>query len=120
MDYEELYAEIEYAEEERLEKIQFERTCPKAFFDGYDREAALKSYEGITVQFKMSGMYLTVQPTEDGYKYLVYDQELHEISGDACGNPEDSIQKAMYASLKNEGLEDVECVKVDDREFGIR
>ena len=112
-----MYAEIEYAEEERLEKIQFERTCPKAFFDGYDREAALKSYEGITVQFKMSGMYLTVQPTEDGYKYLVYDQELHEISGDACGNPEDSIQKAMYASLKNEGLEDVECVKVDDREF---
>ena len=105
------------SEEERLEKIQFERTCPKAFFDGYDREAALKSYEGITVQFKMSGMYLTVQPTEDGYKYLVYDQELHEISGDACGNPEDSIQKAMYASLKNEGLEDVECVKVDDREF---
>ena len=65
----------------------------------------------------MSGMYLTVQPTEDGYKYLVYDQKLHEISGDACGNPEDSIQKAMYASLKNEGLEDVECVKVDDREF---
>ena len=112
-----MYAEIEYAEEERLEKIQFERNCPKAFFDGYDREAALKNYEGITVQFKMSGMYLTVQPTEEGYKYLVYDQELHEISGDACGNPEDSIQKAMYASLKNEGLEDVECVKVDDREF---
>ena len=103
--------------EERLEKIQFERTCPKAFFDGYDREPALKNYEGITVQFKMSGMYLTVQPTEEGYKYLVYDQKLHEISGDACGNPEDSIQKAMYASLKNEGLEDVECVKVDDREF---
>ena len=47
----------------------------------------------------------------------MYDQKLHEISGDACGNPEDSIQKAMYASLKNEGLEDVECVKVDDREF---
>ena len=117
MDYEELYAEIEYAEEERMEKIQFERNCPKAFFDGYDREAALKNYEGITVQFKMSGMYLTVQPTEEGYKYLVYDQKLHEISGDACGNPEDSIQKAMYASLKNEGLEDVECVKVDDREF---
>ena len=115
--YEEMYAEIEYAEEERLEKIQFERNCPKAFFDGYDRGAALKNYEGITVQFKMSGMYLTVQPTEEGYKYLVYDQELHEISGDACGNPEDSIQKAMYASLKNEGLEDVECVKVDDREF---
>ena len=89
----------------------------KGFFDGYDRKAALKNYEGITVQFKMSGMYLTVQPTEEGYKYLVYDQELHEISGDACGNPEDSIQKAMYASLKNEGLEDVECVKVDDREF---
>lgn len=65
----------------------------------------------------MSGMYLTVQPTEEGYKYLVYDQKLHEISGGACGNPEDSIQKAMYASLKNEGLEDVECVKVDDREF---
>lgn len=117
MDYEELYAEIEYAEEERMEKIQFERNCPKTFFDGYDREAALKNYEGITVQFKKSGMYLTVQPTEDGYKYLVYDQKLHEISGDACGNPEDSIQKAMYASLKNEGLEDVECVKVDDREF---
>ena len=117
MDYEELYAEIEYAEEERMEKIQFERNCPKAFFDGYDREPALKNYEGITVQFKMSGMYLTVQPTEEGYKYLVYDQKLHEISGDACGNPEDSIQKAMYASLKNEGLEDVECVKVDDREF---
>ena len=87
------YAEIEYAEEERLEKIQFETYLPKGFFDGYDREAALKSYEGITVQFKMSGMYLTVQPTEDGYKYLVYDQELHEISGDACGNPEDSIRK---------------------------
>ena len=117
MDYEELYAEIEYAEEERMEKIQFERNCPKAFLDGYDREAALKNYEGITVQFKMSGMYLTVQPTEEGYKYLVYDQKLHEISGGACGNPEDSIQKAMYASLKNEGLEDVECVKVDDREF---
>ena len=66
MDYEEMYAEIEYAEEERLEKIQFERTCPKAFFDGYDREAALKSYEGITVQFKMSGMYLTVQHDDLG------------------------------------------------------
>ncbi len=52
-----------------MEKIQFERNCPKAFFDGYDREAALKNYEGITVQFKMSGMYLTVQPTEEGYKY---------------------------------------------------
>lgn len=56
MDYEELYAEIEYAEEERMEKIQFERNCPKAFFDGYDRESALKNYEGITVQFKMSGI----------------------------------------------------------------
>ena len=65
--------------------------CPKAFFDGYDRKAALKNYEGITVQFKMSGMYLTVQPTEEGYKYLVYDQELHEISGDACG-----IQKILF------------------------
>ena len=47
----------------------------------------------------------------DVYKRQVYDQKLHEISGDACGNPEDSIQKAMYASLKNEGLEDVECVR---------
>ena len=34
----------------------------------------IKNYEGITVQFKMSGMYLTVQLTEEGYKYLVYDQ----------------------------------------------
>ena len=48
-----------------MEKVQFERNCPKAFFDGYDREPALKNYEGITVQFKMSGMYLTVQPTEE-------------------------------------------------------
>ena len=34
-----MYVEIEYAEEERREKIQFERNCPKAFFDGYDRKA---------------------------------------------------------------------------------
>ena len=32
MDYEELYAEIEYAEEERMEKIQFERNLSKGFF----------------------------------------------------------------------------------------
>ena len=38
--YEEMYAEIEYAEEERLEKIQFERNCPKAFFDG-DRKSVV-------------------------------------------------------------------------------
>jgi len=50
--YEEMYAEIEYAEEERLEKIQFERNCPKAFFDGYDREAALKNYEGKPYNLK--------------------------------------------------------------------
>lgn len=94
-----------------------EQNCPKSIFEGYNKETALETYEGITVQFITGNTYLTVQPTEEGYAYIFYDKELHEISGGVHDYIDDSIQEAAYEILKKEGMQNEKCVKVDDIEF---
>lgn len=117
MDYEALELQTEYAEKEHIVQTLLEQNCPKTIFDGYDRETAMKTYEGITVQFAEAKTYLTVQPTEEGYAYIFYDSDLHEIGGGEHDYLDDSIQEATYAILKKEGMEKEVCVKVDDTEF---
>lgn len=96
---------------------ELEQNCPKSIFEGYNKETALETYEGITVQFITGNTYLTVQPTEEGYAYIFYDKELHEISGGVHDYIDDSIQEASYEILKKEGMQNEKCVKVDDIEF---
>ena len=50
--------------------MQMEQNCPKSIFEGYDRNTAIETYEGITVQFADAKTYLTVQPTKEGYSYI--------------------------------------------------
>ncbi len=117
MDYEALELQTEHAEEEHIVQTLLKQNCPESIFEGYDREVAMKTYEGITVQFAEAKTYLTVQPTEEGYAYIFYDSDLHEIGGGEHDYLDDSIQEATYAILKKEGMEKEVCVKVDDTEF---
>lgn len=117
MNYESLEVKTEHAEKEHIVQTLLEQNCPESIFDGYDREAAMKDYEGITVQFAEAKTYLTVQPTEEGYAYIFYDADLHEVASGEHDHLDDSIQEATYEILKKEGMEKEVCVKVDDAEF---
>ena len=117
MNYESLEVKTEHAEKEHIVQTLLEQNCPESIFDGYDREAAMKNYEGITVQFAEAKTYLTVQPTEEGYAYIFYDADLHEVVSGEHDHLDDSIQEAIYEILKKEGMEKEVCVKVDDAEF---
>ena len=117
MNYEYLEVKTEHAEKEHIAQTLLEQNCPESIFDGYDREAAMKNYEGITVQFAEAKTYLTVQPTEEGYAYIFYDADLHEVVSGEHDHLDDSIQEATYEILKKEGMEKEVCVKVDDAEF---
>ena len=117
MNYESLEVKTEHAEKEHIVQTLLEQNCPESIFDGYDREAAMKNYEGITVQFAEAKTYLTVQPTEEGYAYIFYDADLHEVVSGEHDHLDDSIQEATYEILKKEGMDKEVCVKVDDAEF---
>ena len=117
MNYESLEVQTEHAEKEHIVQVLLEQNCPESIFDGYDREVAMKNYEGITVQFAEAKTYLTVQPTEEGYAYIFYDADLHEVVSGEHDHLDASIQEATYEILKKEGMEKEVCVKVDDAEF---
>lgn len=117
IDYEELMADVEEVQEEQMQWIQLEKNCPASIFEGFHREEALQTCEGIAMQFIRSKGYLTVQATEEGYFYIFYDSNLHEINSNNYDVPNVSVQKATYEILKSESMEDMECVKVDYKEF---
>ena len=117
VDYEELMADVEEVQEEQMQRIQLEKNCPASIFEGFRREEAMQTYEGIAMQFTRSKGYLTIQATEEGYSFIFYDSDLHEIQSGDYDNPDASIQEAAYEILKNERMDDLECVKVDYKEF---
>ena len=117
MDYEDLMADVEEVQEEQMQRIQLEKNCPASIFEGFRREEAMQTYEGIAMQFTRSKGYLTIQATEEGYSFIFYDSDLHEIQSGDYDNPDASIQEAAYEILKSERMDDLECVKVDYKEF---
>ena len=117
VDYEELMADVEEVQEEQMQRIQLEKNCPASIFEGFRREEAMQTYEGIAMQFTESKGYLTIQATEEGYSFIFYDSDLHEIQSGDYDNPDASIQEAAYEILKSERMDDMECVKVDYKEF---
>ena len=117
VDYEDLMAEVEEAGERQMQLAQLLKNCPPSIFEDYDRERAVDTCEGIAMQFTKSKGYLTVQATEEGYFYIFYDSDLHEINESDYDNPDISIQKATYEILKSERMDDMECIKVDYKEF---
>ena len=117
VDYEDLMAEVEEAGERQMQLAQLLKNCPPSIFEDYDRERAVDICEGIAMQFTKSKGYLTVQATEEGYFYIFYDSDLHEIHSNDYDDPKVSVQKATYEILKSERMDDMECVKVDYKEF---
>ena len=117
IDYEDLMAEVEEAGERQMQLAQLLKNCPPSIFEDYDRERAVDTCEGIAMQFTKSKGYLTVQATEEGYFYIFYDSDLHEINAGDYDNPDISVQNATYEILKSERMDDMECVKVDYKEF---
>ena len=117
VDYEDLMAEVEEAGERQMQLAQLLKNCPPSIFEDYDREKAVDTCEGIAMQFTKSKGYLTVQATEEGYFYIFYDSDLHEIHSNDYDDPKVSVQKATYEILKSERMDDMECVKVDYKEF---
>ena len=117
VDYEDLMAEVEEAGERQMQLAQLLKNCPPSIFEDYDRERAVDTCEGIAMQFTKSKGYLTVQATEEGYFYIFYDSDLHEIHSNDYDDPKVSVQNATYEILKNERMDDMECVKVDYKEF---
>ena len=117
VDYEDLMAEVEEAGERQMQLAQLLKNCPSSIFEDYDRERAVDTCEGIAMQFTKSKGYLTVQATEEGYFYIFYDSDLHEIHSNDYDDPKVSVQKATYEILKSERMDDMECVKVDYKEF---
>ena len=110
-------ADVEEVQEEQMQRIQLEKNCPASIFEGFRREEAMQTYEGIAMQFIRSKGYLTIQATEEGYSFIFYDSDLHEIQSGDYDNPDASIQEAAYEILKSERMDDLECVKVDYKEF---
>ena len=117
VDYEDLMAEVEEAGERQMQLAQLLKNCPPSIFENYDRERAVDTCEGIAMQFTKSKGYLTVQATEEGYFYIFYDSDLHEIHSNDYDDSKVSVQKATYEILKSERMDDMECVKVDYKEF---
>ena len=117
VDYEDLMADVEEVQEEQMQRIQLEKNCPASIFEGFRREEAMQTYEGIAMQFTRSKGYLTIQATEEGYSFIFYDFDLHEIQSGDYDNPDAFIQEAAYEILKSERMDDMECVKVDYKEF---
>ena len=117
VDYEELMADVEEVQEEQMQRVQLEKNCPASIFAGFHREEALQTYEGIAMQFTGSKGYLSIQATEEGYSFIFYDSDLHEIQSGDSDNPDAFIQEAAYEILKSERMDDMECVKVDYKEF---
>ena len=117
VDYEDLMAEVEEAGERQMQLAQLLKNCPPSIFEDYDRERAVDTCEGIAMQFTKSKGYLTVQATEEGYFYIFYDSDLHEIHSNDYDGPKVSVQKATYEILKSERMDDMECIKVDYKEF---
>ena len=117
VDYEDLMAEVEEAGERQMQLAQLLKNCPPSIFEDYDRERAVDTCEGIAMQFTKSKGYLTVQATEEGYFYIFYDSDLHEIHSNDYDDSKVSVQKATYEILKSERMDDMECVKVDYKEF---
>ena len=117
VDYEDLMAEVEEAGERQMQLAQLLKNCPPSIFEDYDRKRAVDTCEGIVMQFTKSKGYLTVQATEEGYFYIFYDSDLHEIHSNDYDDPKVSVQKATYEILKSERMDDMECVKVDYKEF---
>ena len=117
VDYEDLMAEVEEAGKRQMQLAQLLKNCPPSIFEDYDREKAVDTCEGIAMQFTKSKGYLTVQATEEGYFYIFYDSDLHEIHSNDYDDPKVSVQKATYEILKSERMDDMECVKVDYKEF---
>ena len=117
VDYEDLMAEVEEAGERQMQLAQLLKNCPPSIFEDYDRERAVDTCEGIAMQFTKSKGYLTVQATEEGYFYIFYDSDLHEIHSNDYDDPKVSVQKATYEILKSERMDDMECIKVDYKEF---
>ena len=117
VDYEELMADVEEVQEEQMQRVQLEKNCPASIFEGFRREEAMQTYEGIAMQFTRSKGYLTIQATEEGNSFIFYDSDLHEIQSGDYDNPDASIQEAAYEILKSERMDDMECVKVDYKEF---
>jgi len=71
VDYEELMADVEEVQEEQMQRIQLEKeTARQVFFEGFRREEAMQTYEGIAMQFTESKGYLTIQATEEGYSFI--------------------------------------------------
>ena len=117
VDYEDLMTEVEEAGERQMRLAQLLKNCPPSIFEDYDRERAVDTCEGIAMQFTKSKGYLTVQATEEGYFYIFYDSDLHEIHSNDYDDPKVSVQKATYEILKSERMDDMECIKVDYKEF---
>ena len=117
VDYEDLMAEVEEAGERQMQLAQLLKNCPSSIFEDYDRERAVDTCEGIVMQFTKSKGYLTVQATEEGYFYIFYDSDLHEIHSNDYDDPKVSVQNATYEILKSERMDDMECIKVDYKEF---
>ena len=73
-DYEDLYTEIEYVEEERMKKIQFEHNCP---------EATITFYVAECMEFPDMGEYYNNLTLEEAIK--IYEsipaERLHGIKG---------------------------------------
>lgn len=113
VDYEDLMAEVEEAGERQMQLAQLLKNCPPSIFEDYDRERAVDTCEGIAMQFTKSKGYLTVQATEEGYFYIFYDSDLHEIHSNDYDDPKVSVQNATYEILKSERMDDMECIKVD-------
>lgn len=46
------------------------KELPGKYFEGFRREEAMQTYEGIAMQFTRSKGYLTIQATEEGYSFI--------------------------------------------------
>ena len=117
VDYEELMADVEEVQERQMQLIQLLKNCPPSIFEGFDRERAMQTCEGIAMQFTQSKGYLTVQATEEGYFFIFMTLICMKSRVVIMIIPDASIQKATYEILKSERMDDMECVKVDYKEF---
>ncbi|MDD3415800.1 MAG: DUF5688 family protein [Lachnospiraceae bacterium] len=115
MDYEELDAAVELEEETRFKRLQGEMNCPDSIFEAFENPNGDRKDEGVAL--KLQNLYMTIQPTEDGYDYIFYDDKLHEINGGLYENPDINIKKATREIIADEQMADIMCTPMNYREF---
>lgn len=94
--------------------------------EGWDNPEIINAAEQVDVEidlhdaeiaYKIGDRYFTIQHTEGGFDYTLYDHDYRELDGGVYENPDLTIEEAIGEILEDEGLAFEDCQVINYEEF---